>query len=656
MPIINRLHTLSMGSKCCGIALIFLFLAVPFVGNAQIKDRVKSEVDDWKSQDPLSIKGSAGASFGYNYFNGTESNATPLSLSFYTNFEVDIYKIKLPFSFYYTLNSRPSGSMPSVPTFTLGVTPTWKMVKFHLGYSSMNFGNYTYSGLSFFGLGAELQGAETKLRAAAFAGDLNRGTRLREFDERSAFQRLADSLSGMNLYESSLPQYRRKAVGAKLGYGTADNFIDFSFLKASDDPMSLYTGVPEASYSMIDSLIDTNHILAPENFTMGVSTRFSLGKHLVFTANGGASLYNADCRGIDTLGTSTFGDEYPAFLNKTLGAVHPIRNNTTLAFAGDAALAFRSNFYNASLTYRFIDPGYTSLGTATFTQNTESFGMTNNLILFKGKTIVNLVGYTQHDNLSKQQAFTNKVSTLTGTMVNRFGQHITLNSNYCGIFQNQLDGTEHLNDTTRLQRATHTVMFAPAYNFEGAGENPLSHTIGLNLNLVKGMNTNPFSSDLSFNVNTLTVGANYSCELPQYHISVNGGLNHSNSASGDPTDTMMYYAYKSNNINYGIVYNMMQTQTQSLNLGYDGSFGIMSVENRSSSLTFSNTLSANFNYNQRHTLGANLSLSNFSNRELIGQITKTKGLDLRFTISYTLTFDHKIIKSKHPKEEKTAGN
>ena len=656
MPTINRLRTLSMGSKCCGIALIFLFLALPFVGNAQIKDRVKSEVDDWKSHDPLSIKGTAGTSFGYNYFNGSAGDATPLSLSFYTNFEVNVYKLKLPFSFYYTLNSRPSGSMPSVPTITLGVTPTWKMFKFHVGYSNMNFGNYTYSGLSFFGLGAELQGSGTKLRAAAFAGDLNRGTRLREFDERSAFQRLADSLSGMNLYESNIPQYRRKAVGGKLGYGTADNYFDLSSLKASDDPMSLYTGVPETSHYLIDSPIDTNHIKAPENFTMGASTRLILGKHFVITANGGASLYNDDCRGVDTLGAATFGDDYPAFLNKTLGAVHPIRNNTTLAFAGDAALMFRSNYYNATLTYRFIDPGYTSLGTSTFTQNTESFGMTNNIVLFKGKTIMNLVGYTQHDNLSKQQAYTNKVTTLNGNMVNRLGQHITLNTNYCGIFQNQLDGTQQMNDTLRLQRATHTFLFAPAYSFEGTGEDPLSHTVGLNFNLVKGLNNNPLSNDKSFNISTLTLGANYTCELPQYHLSLTGGYNFSKSASGDIEDTVMYYAYTSNTLSYGVTYHMVQTETQSLNFGYDGSFGLMSVANRSSSLTFSNSLSANFSLNQRHMLGANLSLSNFSNRELIGQITKTKGLDLRFTISYTLSFDQKIIKSKHPKEDANKAN
>ena len=199
--------------------------------NAQIGQRI----NQIKNSDPLSISGNVGTSLGVSY-NSNYPGSTPFSGSIFANLNLNIYSFNLPLSFYF-VNNTTSFNYPQLPTFRLGATPTWKRFRFHLGNSSMHFNNYTYSGLSFLGAGLEYQGK--LFRAAAFGGLLSQATRIKGYDDRTAFQQLADSLLGLNTPASYLPQYRRDAVGVKLGVGNAKNYIDISFLKAKDIEKSL---------------------------------------------------------------------------------------------------------------------------------------------------------------------------------------------------------------------------------------------------------------------------------------------------------------------------------------------------------------------------------------------------------------------------------
>lgn len=164
------------------------------------------------------------------------ANSTPFAITAAADLNINIYGFTFPIHLDFVNISQSQFTFPH-PTLNINTTPTIGKWRFHLGTSSMHFTQYTYSGLNFTGVGAEYGGK--KLRFAAFYGTLIRATNFAKEDNRSAVQYYADSLLGLNLRESTTVQYTRRAFGAKLGIGTDENYIDFSFMKAKDDSTSL---------------------------------------------------------------------------------------------------------------------------------------------------------------------------------------------------------------------------------------------------------------------------------------------------------------------------------------------------------------------------------------------------------------------------------
>ncbi len=600
--------------------LLLLFTGGLFINSAEAQ--IKQRINQIKESDPLSISGSVGTSLGLSY-NSNFPGSTPFSGSIFANLNLNIYSFNLPISFYF-VNNTTSFNYPQLPTFRLGATPTWKRFRFHLGNSSMHFNNYTYSGLSFLGAGLEYQGK--LFRGAAFAGLLSQATKVIGYDDRTAFQQLADSLLGLNTPASYLPQYRRDAIGVKLGIGNAKNFIDISFMKAKDREKTL----PEY---LRDS------IAAKDNFTIGLSGRFSIKSWFSFTANVGASAYTSDLR--DSLSPAVIEamGKYSSILEKTdwlLG----FRNNTTLRFAGDASMNFFTKCFNGSVTYRFIQPDYVSLGASTFSQNTHSLGLNTNFNMFKNRSILSLIGYIQRDNLNSKQMYTNQVATYTLNWNNTISDHFSLNLSYNGIKQNEFDGTCEVPDSLRIDQITHTATISPVVTFFKGGN---THSISLNGNFIQNTNLNKLSS-MDIDTRTITAGVGYNVELQAIRLGIGANYDFSISRS-------TYSNYLSNTISGSLNYRLISTEKTNWNLSYcmSAGYNIMQDEGAKNTVSLSNSLSTNFNYRKHHTASMYFSLSNYSDRVVIGQRVATD-LDCRFTLSYTYSFAAKIIKKKSKEE------
>jgi len=597
---------------------IFLFILLSMTCFWQANAQIGQRINQIKNSDPLSISGNVGTSLGVSY-NSNYPGSTPFSGSIFANLNLNIYSFNLPLSFYF-VNNTTSFNYPQLPTFRLGATPTWKRFRFHLGNSSMHFNNYTYSGLSFLGAGLEYQGK--LFRAAAFGGLLSQATRIKGYDDRTAFQQLADSLLGLNTPASYLPQYRRDAVGVKLGVGNAKNYIDISFLKAKDIEKSL----PEF---LRDS------IPAKDNITLGLSGRFSIKHWFSFTANVGASAYTSNLHdSLSPYATENLG-KYQNILQKTdwlLG----VRNNTKLRFAGDAAMNFFTKHFNGSVTYRFIQPEYVSLGANSFSQNTHSLGLHTNFNMFKNRSILSLIGYIQRDNLNKKQMYTNQVATYTLNWINNISDHFSLNLSYNGIKQNEFDGTCVVPDSIRIDQITHTATISPVFTFYKGGN---THSISLNGDYIQNANLNKLST-IDIDTRTITAGIGYSVDLQEIRLNVGGNYDFSISRS-------TYSNYISNTLSAFVGYRLISTEKTNWNLNYclSAGYNIMQDEGAKNNISFSNSLSTNFNYRKHHTASMYFSLSNYSDRIVIGQRIATD-LDCRFTLSYTYSFAAKIIKKK----------
>ena len=581
-----------------------------WVGVAHGQSGIRDRINQIKTADPFAISGTVGAGLGLSY-NSNYPQSTPFTGNLYASLNLSFYSFQLPFSFYLT-NNTTSFSYPQIPSFHLGFMPTWRNWKFHIGSSSMHFSNYTYSGLTFMGLGAEYQGKA--FRMGVFGGSLQRATKIKGYDDRTAIQQLADSLLGLNVPESTLPQYNRIGVGAKIGVGNERNYIDISFLKAKDRINSL-----------AKEWRDT--VPARDNLAVGLSGRFAIKHWFAFTANVGASLYNPDLK--DSLRL----EEYKKFERYTDWLFTP-GNGFKLRFAGDAAMNFTTRVFNGSLTYRFVQPDYVSLGASNFNQNAHSLGAVMNFSMFKGRSNLGLVGYIQRDNLDGKQLYTNQVATYSANWNNSIGNIFNMCLHYSGIKQDQYDGTQNVIDSLRINNIVHTATLSPSFNFE----RKYGHTIGLSFNFVQNKNLNKLNTN-GIDVQTLTIGANYGIDLKDIRLSVDGGYDFSMSSSN-------YSHYNSHGINAGVRYHIFQKEKMNWSINYNGyvAYNIQKDEGATNDFSLSNSIGSNFTY-KKHTASFYFSISNFSETERIGQRVQVD-LDTRFTLSYSYSFAARIIKKK----------
>ena len=159
--------------KLSFLLLAFLLISFHCLQGQGIRDKI----NEIKNADPFAISGTVGAGMGVSY-NSNHPGSTPFSANIYASINLSFYSFQLPFSFYFA-NNTTSFTYPQLPTFHLGFMPTWRNWKFHIGHSSMHFSNYTYSGLTFLGLGAEYQGK--KFRMGVFGGHLQQATRIKGY-------------------------------------------------------------------------------------------------------------------------------------------------------------------------------------------------------------------------------------------------------------------------------------------------------------------------------------------------------------------------------------------------------------------------------------------------------------------------------------------
>jgi hypothetical protein len=295
---------------------------------------------------------------------------------------------------------------------------------------------------------------------------------------------------------------------------------------------------------------------------------------------------------------------------------------------------FTTRVFNGSITYRFVQPDYVSLGASNFNQNAHSLGAVMNFSMFKGRSNLGLVGYIQRDNLDGKQLFTNQVATYSANWNNSIGNIFNMCLHYSGIKQDQYNGTQKVIDSTRINNIVHTATLSPSFNFE----RKYGHTISLSFNFVQNKNLNKLNTN-GIDVQTLTIGANYGIDLKDIRLSVDGGYDFSMSSSN-------YSHYNSHGINAGVRYHIFQKEKMNWSINYNGyvAYNIQKDEGATNDFSLSNSIGSNFTY-KKHTASFYFSISNFSETERIGQRVQVD-LDTRFTLSYSYSFAARIIKKK----------
>lgn len=353
---------------------------------------------------------------------------------------LSIYGVQLPFSFTFSQRQREFRQ----PFNQFGVTPTYKWLKFHAGYSSVNFSNYTLAGHTFLGGGVE---ANPGILRFGFIY----GRFLKAVDEDTASENYIT------------PAFERKGFGAKLGLGTSNNFFDIILFKARDDVRSI---------RIQDSLNNT----PAENLVVGINTSQSLFKFFTLYADVGVSAYTQNIlqKELDKKDIGAFNFVYD---------LYQPRISSQLRSAGDVGLTMRFKPFSLNLKYRRIEQDYQTMGAYYFSNDLEQYTVSPSWSMFKRKVRVNGSVGIQRNNLSG-----NKENT-SFRQINSFNINFNpnaqwnFNTSYTNFQINQQRKRKGLLtdfDTLELRQFSHSGNLGANYN---VGNKDYRHTFSCNLNV-----------------------------------------------------------------------------------------------------------------------------------------------------------------------------
>jgi hypothetical protein len=283
------------------------------------------DISSLKDAKPFTISGNLGISSVFYNVQGRKASREPFSWMLTGSPVVTVYGISFPFSFMVSEQERSFNQ----PFNQYGVSPSYKWVKLHLGYSNLQFSPFSLGGHSIMGAGVELNPGN--FRFGFIYGRLLRPV---PFSDTA----------------SVVPSYKRTGYSVKVGYGTQDNYVDLIMLSAKDFANS------------IDD-VDGLEITPAENVVLSLVTGQKITKWLTFQGEYAQSVYTEDSR-IDNTGTP-----FKKESNFLADALITTNSSTKKSSAIDANLLFANETYQLGLHFKQIGPDYKSMGAYFFQNN-----------------------------------------------------------------------------------------------------------------------------------------------------------------------------------------------------------------------------------------------------------------------------------------------
>ncbi len=544
-------------------------------------------ISEIAKSDPLIITGAVGTQNTYRYSSVGNGYSSPLNNTVYANLNISLYGISMPFSFIYSNDNLDF----NYPHISFNISPTYKNWTGHFGQASMGFSNYVMN-MSFNGVGLEYN--DKKLRAGIFYGRLRSAINP---DPTDPFART--------------PQYKRMGWGFKVGYGTAKNYVDLYLLRA---------------YDRINSLDPQwrSQVSPQENVVVGLKGCVTPTGWLSLTANAATSIFNTD-KNADKLPTTNSFDK-----------VFDTRYSTLARFAGDINANLTLPGFNTTVSYKLIQPDYTSLGTYYMTNNYHSLGITASTHLFK-KVALSATFSGQEDNLSDKQLFTTCGYIYAASASTRLGQHFNVNLNYNGYLQTQRDGTAHVNDTTKVHRRMNSFSLTPTYMLE---TETFGHSVSLSANYTENKDLNKFSSGES-DVKTIALGASYGLNIKPWSTDFTATLSHQRSKGYKTTYTSDIAS---------ITASRSFLENNNLNVSATVSLCYNEVERQSKNLSIGTDLSASYTLKKVHVFSASVGFNKYGDVNVTKLRSELDCTDITASLNYAYTFSLFSIKSKATKE------
>ena len=543
-------------------------------------------IDQIRDADPLVITGAVGTQNTYHYSSGTRY-ASPLNNTIYANLNISIYGFTMPFSLYYTNNNLDF----NYPQISFNLTPSYKSWTGHIGESSIAMSNYVMN-MSFYGIGLEYNDGK-RWRGGIFYGRLRKAI---NDDPTDPFARS--------------PQYSRMGWGFKAGYGSGKNYLDLYMLYAYDKENSL-----DERWR--------NRVSPQDNVVVGLKGCVTPFSWMSFTANAATSVFSTDTRA-EKVAIQTDFDK-----------VFDVRYSTLMRFAGDANMNLMFKGFNTSLSYRFIQPDYTTLGTYYMSNNYHSLGVTTSGTLFR-KLSLSATFNGQADNLTNEQMYTTRGFIYSANASMRLGNHLSLSAGYNGYLQSQGDGVCQINDTIEVRRVMNSLNFTPSYTYD---TEQLGHNVSLSASYTENKDLNRFATGES-DVKTMALGASYGMDIHAWEVNVGASLSHQQSNG--------YHTRYTSDVG-SITLSRSFLEEKNLSVSLTGLMAYNEVRRQSKNLSMGGSFSVGYTLARVHVFSASGSFNKYGDVN----ITKTRSnldmTDISLSLNYAYTFS--LLTIKHRQQE-----
>ncbi len=437
--------------------------------------------------------GSIGATATGYTASGIPNRSNPFTWSLNANVNVRILEVlDLPFS----LTVGKYQTQFTKPYLQFGISPRYKWATLHAGNCNMTFNPYTLSGHSFVGAGVELKPG--KFRFAAMYGRLNKAVEV-------------DTSVG----NTKIPSFKRMGYGAKIGYGTDDNFIDLIYFHAKDDANSLKTWQdPEIQ----EFLGDANTLTPQENNVIGTSAKLTI-KKFSFNIDAAVSYYNKNIA------------DSQSMQNKKGINISPDKK---LQYAGKAGIGYNFTNFSIRADYERVLPDYVTLGSYFFTTDIENFTFSPSGSFDSSKGTYALSVGLQNNNLDGKKTETTKRFIGSANVSYNPSAKWAFSLVYNNFSVKQVQGTQPINDSSRLRQINQTFTFTPTYSI--IKDSVATHSLSLTGNYNDLNDRNIITREFT-NMKATMISFNHSSSFVKKSNSINSGLNFNRIKTAASTNT-----------------------------------------------------------------------------------------------------------------------
>ena len=402
--------------------------------------------------------------------------------------------------------------------------------------------------------------------------------------------------------------------GFKAGYGSGKNYLDLYMLYAYDKENSL-----DERWR--------NRVSPQDNVVVGLKGCVTPFSWMSFTANAATSVFSTDTRA-EKVAIRTDFDK-----------VFDVRYSTLMRFAGDANMNLMFKGFNTSLSYRFIQPDYTTLGTYYMSNNYHSLGVTTSGTLFR-KLSLSATFNGQADNLTNEQMYTTRGFIYSANASMRLGNHLSLSAGYNGYLQSQGDGVCQINDTIEVRRVMNSLNFTPSYTYD---TEQLGHNVSLSASYTENKDLNRFATGES-DVKTMALGASYGMDIHAWEVNVGASLSHQQSNG--------YHTRYTSDVG-SITLSRSFLEEKNLSVSLTGLMAYNEVRRQSKNLSMGGSFSVGYTLARVHVFSASGSFNKYGDVN----ITKTRSnldmTDISLSLNYAYTFSLLTIKSKKHRQQET---